>query len=172
MDSCRPLLHGDLTVKTTRDALLGSLLAPPRPWLTGPSAAADGPARLRGSLGRCLPPDPRQTDRVADSGEGTGERVSVSGHRWCDKQTRRAEGLRERGDRRQPPISRPCGSRDERMAGVWGEASPQAPPEARWTVGRSRGASQPWAGGARRRNRLGSHGPCTVYSGSIVLWRA
>jgi len=41
---------------------LGSLLlAPPRPWLTGPSAAADGPARLRGSLGRCLPPDPRQT---------------------------------------------------------------------------------------------------------------
>jgi len=51
-----------------------------------------------------------------------------------------------------------------RLAGVWGEASPQAPPEgaggarretqappeARWTVGRSRGASQPWAGGARR----------------------
>ena len=23
------------------------------------------------------------------------------------------------------------------MAGVWGEASPQAPPEARWTAGRS-----------------------------------
>jgi len=37
------------------------------------------------------------------------------------------------------------------MAGVWGEASPQAPPEARWTVGRSRGASQPWAGGARNK---------------------
>jgi len=36
------------------------------------------------------------------------------------------------------------------LAGVWGEASPQAPPEARWTVGRSRGASQPWAGGRRR----------------------
>ncbi len=36
------------------------------------------------------------------------------------------------------------------LAGVWGEASPQAPPEARWTAGRSRGASQPWAGGARR----------------------
>ncbi len=38
------------------------------------------------------------------------------------------------------------------LAGVWGEASPQAPPEARWTVdpaGRDRGASQPWAGGAR-----------------------
>jgi len=33
------------------------------------------------------------------------------------------------------------------LAGVWGEASPQAPPEARWAVGRSRGASQPWAGG-------------------------
>jgi len=33
------------------------------------------------------------------------------------------------------------------LAGVWGEASPQAPPEARWTAGRSRGASQPWAGG-------------------------
>jgi len=36
------------------------------------------------------------------------------------------------------------------LAGVWGEASPQAPPEARWTAGRSRGASQPWAEGARR----------------------
>ena len=37
------------------------------------------------------------------------------------------------------------------LAGVWGEASPQAPPEARWTVGRSRGASQPWAGGGEER---------------------
>jgi len=27
------------------------------------------------------------------------------------------------------------------MAGAWGEASPQVPPEARWTAGRSRGAS-------------------------------
>ncbi len=39
----------------------------------------------------CLPPDPRQTDRVADSGAGTGERVSagdrvsVVGHRRCDR---------------------------------------------------------------------------------------
>jgi len=37
------------------------------------------------------------------------------------------------------------------MAGVWGEASPQVPPEARWTVGRSRGSSQPWAEGERER---------------------
>jgi len=36
------------------------------------------------------------------------------------------------------------------LAGVWGEASPQASPEARWTAGRSRGTSQPWAGGARK----------------------
>jgi hypothetical protein len=35
------------------------------------------------------------------------------------------------------------------LAGVWGEASPQAPLEARWTAGRSRRSSQPWAGGAR-----------------------
>jgi len=35
------------------------------------------------------------------------------------------------------------------MAGVWGEASPQVPPEARWTAGRSRGASQPWAEGEK-----------------------
>jgi hypothetical protein len=56
------------------------------------------------------------------------------------------------------------------LAGVWGEASPQAPPEgaggakgrspqappeARWTAGRSRGASQPWAGGAKERGRVG-----------------
>ncbi len=42
------------------------------------------------------------------------------------------------------------------MAGVWGEASPQAPPEARWTAGRSRGASQPWAGGAREGSFMGA----------------
>jgi len=44
------------------------------------------------------------------------------------------------------------------LAGVWGEASPQAPPEARWTVGRSRGASQPWAGGARSVAQAGGGG--------------
>jgi hypothetical protein len=32
--------------------------SPPRPWLTGPPAAAGGPAHLRGSLGRCLPQTP------------------------------------------------------------------------------------------------------------------
>jgi len=38
------------------------------------------------------------------------------------------------------------------LAGVWGEASPQAPPEARWTVGPRVGPTvqSPWAGGARR----------------------
>jgi len=46
------------------------------------------------------------------------------------------------------------------LAGAWGEASPQVPPEgaegakkvppeARWTAGRGRGASQPWAEGAK-----------------------
>ncbi len=40
------------------------------------------------------------------------------------------------------------------MAGVWGEASPQAPPEARWTVGRGRGASQPWARGGEEERVL------------------
>ncbi len=39
------------------------------------------------------------------------------------------------------------------LAGVWGEASPQAPPEARWIVGRSRGASQPWAARGTRTGR-------------------
>jgi len=69
---------------TPRPPRLGFTLRPPRPWLTGPSAAADGPARLRGSLGRCLPPDPRQTDGVADDGEGTSDRS----HRRCGRQTR------------------------------------------------------------------------------------
>jgi len=51
-----------------------SSFRPPRPWLTGPSAAADGPARLRGSLGRGLPPDPRQTHISEVSGLGNGRR--------------------------------------------------------------------------------------------------
>jgi len=80
-------------------------------------------------------------------------------------------GRRGRRDCRQSPISRFPDSRDECMAGVWGEASPQAPPEgaggakreaqalleARWIAGRSRGASQPWAGGGEgesNRHRL------------------
>ncbi len=44
------------------------------------------------------------------------------------------------------------------LAGVWGEASPQAPPEVRWTAGRSRGASQPWAGGAKSKAQAGEAG--------------
>jgi len=43
---------------------------------------------------RCLPPDPRQTDRVSDSEAGTGEGVSVSGHRQRGRQTWRIEGAR------------------------------------------------------------------------------
>ena len=60
---------------------------------------------------------------------------------------REAVGRHGAGRRGPFPISSPHDFRDECMAGVWGEASPQAPPEARWTAGRSRGASQPWAGG-------------------------
>ncbi len=67
---------------------------PPRPWRLAPRPypQADGPARLRGSLGRGLPPDPRQKDCVAGGGAGTGERVSVSGHGRCDSQTRSLRG--------------------------------------------------------------------------------
>ncbi len=52
-------------------------------------------------------------------------------------------------------IVKPVDPQIPRLAGVWGEASPQAPPEARWTAGRSGDPtewgvdSQPWAGGAR-----------------------
>ena len=43
---------------------------------------------------------------------------------------------------------------------VWGEASPQVPPEARWTVGRSRGASQPWVEGGKEKTTF--HRLCGV----------
>ncbi len=52
---------------------------------------------------------------------------------------RQARPLEWRGDHRPSPMSKPRAARDERMAGVWGEASPQAPPEG--------------AGGARRKAR-------------------
>jgi len=98
------------------------------------------------------PPDPRQTDRVADDGAGTGNRVSISEH--CCRQADTVHGV-DVGIK-PSPISKPCGSRTVCMAGVWGEASPQAPPEARWTAGRSRGASQPWAGGREKANTPGA----------------
>jgi len=63
----------------------------------------------------------------------------------------RMEGPQRARGRRPSPISKPRDTHGVRLAGVWEEASPQVPPEARWTVGRSRGASQPWAEGARRR---------------------
>ncbi len=43
------------------------------------------------------------------------------------------------------PVSQGRRGREE-AEGVWGEASPQVPREARPNVGRSRGASQPWVG--------------------------
>jgi len=71
--SPRPLRLG-FTPRPPRLPRLGFTPRPPRP--------------LRGSLGRCLPPDPRQKDCVAAGGAGTGERVSVSGHGRCGRQTR------------------------------------------------------------------------------------
>jgi hypothetical protein len=57
----------------------------------------------------------------------------------------RSRGERgERGERGPFPITRPHGFRDVRLAGVWGEASPQAPPEG--------------AGGAREGSPMGTGG--------------
>ena len=62
-------------------------------------------------------------------------------------------GALTRGDGDQ---DRPCGpartgrcARRLKKPTLKREASPQAPLEARWTAGRSRRSSQPWAGGAR-----------------------
>jgi len=134
-----------------------NLLSPPRP--------------LRGSLGGGLPPDPRHTHVAADNGEGNGNRADAAGHRQCDRQARRIAGTAgdararriagtagDAGDAGQSPISTPHDARDERLAGVWGAPSPQAPPEARWTVGPRVGprGQSPWAGG-REERRAGSH---------------
>ena len=81
--------------------------SPPVPRLTGPSAAADGPARLSLTVG-----------------EGETPKLSAG--------------------------SAPVDPHARLYGGGAREGSPQAPPEARWTAGRSRGASQPWAGGARK----------------------
>jgi len=69
---------------------------------------------------------------VADATDVTARRGAWRSH----GRTQRMEGS---GNRRLSPMSKRCGSRDECMAGVWGEASPQAPPEG--------------AGGARRKAR-------------------
>jgi len=53
------------------------------------------------------------------------------------------------------------------LAGVWGEPSPQVPPEARWTAGRSQGASQPWAEGEMERRLFTDPGSLS-YRGRIV----
>ncbi len=104
--------------------------SPPIPWLTGPSAAADGPARLSLAVGEGE--TPLHGGRLPSSAHGSGGE-DIPGSVRC-----------QRG---------PCASISMRLwlAGVWGEASPQVPPEARWTVGPRVGprVQPPWAGGAR-----------------------
>jgi len=108
--------------------------SPPGPWLTGPSAAADGPARLPLAMGEGE--TPLHAGRLPSSGHGRGGGgEGIPGSVRC---------------RRGPYTSI---SMRLWLAGVWGEASPQAPPEARWTVGPRVGprGQSPWAGGARGR---------------------
>jgi len=51
-------------------------------------------------------------------------------------------------------VTTPVSSHEPWLAGVR-RHPPQAPPEARWAASRSRGTSQPWAGGAKERDRVG-----------------
>jgi len=142
MGGCAPLCRGRgrQPLSLLRVTMERFLLAPPAPGYLDPRLQPRVQRAARGDF-LLAPPAP-------------------SGGAWGDAspQTPAIMLLWGRGRRslsawgcKQSPISRPRGSRDVCLAGVWGEASPQAPPEARWTVGRSRGASQPWAGGARER---------------------
>jgi len=131
----------------------GLPLAPPAPSEGLPLAP---PAPSGGAWGDASPQTPakkrvrRIMGRVLVSAVAVVDATDLTARRsaWMGRgQMRRMDGSRDRGP---SPISRFPDSRAVRLAGVWGEASPQAPPEARWTAGRSRGASQPWAGGARK----------------------
>jgi len=78
-----------------------------------------------GSLGRGLPPDPRHTHSAGATGLGDGRRFDTdvhSMHRVCLPATVFANADSIAGTR---PIIRHTVC----LAGVWGEASPQAPPE-------------------------------------------
>ncbi len=136
----------------------GLPLAPPAPSGGLPLAP---PAPSGGAWGDASPQTPakksvrRIMGRVLVSAVAVVDATDLTARRsaWTGRgQMRRMDGSRDRGP---SPISRFPDSRAVRLAGVWGEASPQAPPEARWTAGRSRGASQPWAGGARRDAQAG-----------------
>ncbi len=145
----------------------GLPLAPPAPSEGLPLAP---PAPSGGAWGDASPQTPakkrvrRIMGRVLVSAVAVVDATDLTARRsaWMGRgQMRRMDGSRDRGP---SPISRFPDSRAVRLAGVWGEASPQAPPEgaggarkeaqappeARWTAGRSRGASQPWAGGSRK----------------------
>jgi len=102
------------------------LPSPPSPWLTGPPAAAGGPARL--------------------------SRARERGRRDA---TVRLPLTREKGGRGATApellaVTTPVSAHEPWLAGVWGEASPQAPPEG--AGGARRGEAL--AGGEEARGRL------------------
>jgi len=91
-----PPLLGEIFLSPPRGAW-ASLLAPPAPSRGNLSLASPRslglfsrpPRPLRGSLGRCLPPDPRQKESAADDGK------SASGRGSCSE--RHGAGERGRG---------------------------------------------------------------------------
>jgi len=144
-----------------------SPFAPPAhgDWPLGPTRGPTVQRASGGAWGEASPQTPaKQTvwpivEQVLVSAVAGAPGLTARCGAWrsCGR-TRRMEGS---GNRRPSPMSRPRGARDECLAGVWGEASPQAPPEARWTGGpaaRVQGASQPWAGGAREGSSMGAGG--------------
>jgi len=127
-------------------AISPSPLAPPAPSKGLPLAP---PAPSGGAWGDASPQTPaKQTvwsivEQVLVSESALVDTVGVTNDRGAWR------GRRGRRDRRQSPISRFPDSQDERMAGVWGEASPQAPPEG---AGGAKGEAQAppeGAGGAK-----------------------
>ncbi len=142
-------------------------LAPPAhgDWPLGPTRGPTVQRASGGAWGDASPQTPaiktvwRMVGRVLANIVGRALVSAVAGapgptaRRGAWRSRGRARRMEGSGDHKPSPMSRFRGARDECMAGVWGEASPQAPPEARWTVGPRVGprGQSPWAGGARGR---------------------
>ena len=141
--ACRPLMS--TKSRSLAPSAWVSLLAPP-----APSGGAWGDASPQTPAKKTVW---RIVERVLVSESALVDTIGVTDRRdaWRDRRSRRDR--RDRRGRRQSPISRFPESRDERMAGVWGEASPQAPPEG---AGGARRETQ--AEGARDGSLMGTEG--------------
>jgi len=124
---------------------------------TGPSLLAP-PAPSGGAWGDASPQTPAKQTVWRMEGRVLVDESALAGTIGVTDRHGAWRGRGGRGGRGPFPITRPHGFRDVRLAGVWGEASPQAPPEGAGGAREGSPMGTGGAGGARESSPMGTGG--------------